>query len=274
MSRWRGNRRYARGRLGGGLTELAALELYLAQNLFSWMRADYRSEASGNVTAFFDKVMTVAQGATAPNARSVDPNHAFAQTTAANQVAAITPSVILGGREAAAFTSIQYYQSTIGITDWPFLHDGTGMQVVPVWASTDTAASTLWWTIQGTQTGAHQYTSGGGLVTQIFNGATATINAVAGSTPTNTGVYNSVQFATSQNPDAIVTMGSSTPVFSGDVTAGVSSGSASNTLGIGARANGSVNSTALISDLMFAKYTSAALLTAQRRYVYLRYGLS
>ena len=50
-------------------TELQRLELYLAQNLFSWMRADYRTEAASKVTAFQDKVLLPSQGGLAGNAR-------------------------------------------------------------------------------------------------------------------------------------------------------------------------------------------------------------
>jgi len=109
------------GAVGGVAYELFLLEQYLARNLFSWMRADYRTEAGGKVTAFQDKVALESEGAVAPNARSVDPNHAFAQASGPNQSPAAAASALFNNQVVITNPSESlFYKSTIASSNWKY----------------------------------------------------------------------------------------------------------------------------------------------------------
>lgn len=79
----------------------------LAQNPFSWLRADYRSESGGKVTAFGDRAR---------------PGHSMSQATSGSQVSSVVTDAGFNGREIARFLAGQSYVSTLPASSWGFLH--------------------------------------------------------------------------------------------------------------------------------------------------------
>ena len=276
--RWRGVRRHVR-ESGSGITELAALELYLARNLFSWMRADYRTEGGGKVTAFQDKVLLPSQGGLAGNARSIDPNHAFAQTTGANQVAAIATSSTWGGKEVASFAGGQMYDSTLAAANWAFENSGLGGSAVFIHRLLSTAAAqilasstnstssngAIWYAVNApTQQLFQVFRNGGGIVFNRAFGATTLL-------PT----YLITTFRTATTPD-FSAYAKAALVDSGDAGNTPDTGSPLFTMRIGAQTGSGVSGFA--GELADAMFLNAEMTSLQRanvaRYALLRYLMS
>lgn len=253
---------------------LAATETYLARNLFSWMRADYRTEAGGKVTQFNDKVQTVAEGAVAPNARSVDPAHAYAQASAPAQVAAITTDATLNA-EGAVFTGAEFYDSTIAASNWTFVHNQSGSTVVQIWVPKAPASAfdVPWSTAQtgAANFGVDLYRDQATPTVLNFRVRGANTNPVVSTGWTlNVATCMRVSVSSAQSPGL--------QIFRNRVSAGTSTMAAPVVVTaeapfrIAASVVTAVNkSTMVLADMLIAKSVSAAMLEALDRYVSLRY---
>lgn len=105
--------------------ELSLLEFYIARNAFSWPRASYVTlvdYGGGNVrvSAVQDNVVDPAVvSGVAPNARSVDPNHAFTQGVQANQALAPVRSTLFNNQSVITTTTAdRAYLSNIASSNW------------------------------------------------------------------------------------------------------------------------------------------------------------
>lgn len=268
-------------RSSAGSSELQALEYYLARNLYSWIRADYRTlvDYGGGdvrVSAFPDKVALESEGAVAPNARSVSPAHALAQGTQALQVGAPAASAAFGGQLTCAFTAAQTYPSTIAAPNWNFCHDGTGSLLRLALAPSAGAGTVIY---VGAGFGANtRYAiyrnSPTSLAWFAGNGANA-VNANGGGSALTQDVASYVEadwLNGGGSPEYSLRRGT-TLLTSGDVATPTTTDT-SGTLALGSYSDGSLKSAFLFSDLMLAKSVSQALVTSVRRYMFIRYGLS
>lgn len=256
--------------------ELAQLESYLRYNLFSWMRADYRTEAGGKVTAFQDKV------ADGVGARAIDPAHAFAQGTSANQVVAVTTSANFAGREAAVFSGVEWYDSTIPAANWKSGHDGVGLSIWATARRVGAGNMTLLATCRfggGAPPGMEIIALAGSdsrlTVKDAASGFPLLANAVlTNGCPVNTTCYVHTRYRTADNPDATVARSGGLSVSTDQLLA-PSSANPEAPMRIGSRPptadlpwNGSV------AEVMFATNADAALRARVERYLLLRYGLA
>lgn len=260
--------------------ELAALEFYLARNLYSWIRADYRTlvDYGGGdirVSAFPDKVALESEGAVAPNARSVDAAHAFAQGTQALQVAATAPSSLFSGREAATFTSAQYYDSTIPVVNWRFLHSGE-FQWWCSFTPTNSGVNVIFATTNSSTTpGQQQYTNAGNAVDEVGRaGANLFQTTITGAGAVNTAQFTGVSFLNGGGSPEFVSRRNGAVVTSGDTAATPAAADSAGTLRIGGQPAGTFLASMVFTDLMTVASSSAALRTAVNRYMLLRYGIS
>lgn len=129
---------------------IEALEDYLAQNLWSWFRADRYAETLGLVTALIDKVDD------GVGARAIDPSHMLSQAIALNQSAHSTATE-LGGKDVIELRSSNsaHYVSTLTAADWALGHDGTGFLVKLVLVPRSTA-NNQWYVSTGVFTASDQ----------------------------------------------------------------------------------------------------------------------
>lgn len=258
-------------------TELEQIEDLLSKQLFSWMRADYRSEAGGKVTAFGEKVKLVSEGALYANARSVDAAHSFAQATAGNQVASIAPSALFNGKDAATFAGGQWYTSTLPLANWRFLHDGSGCEVCMICAPTIAGTHGLFATLT-TNPGVLMYANASGnLVGQVNNAAgalwTSPAMSAASVMPVNSATAIGYAYKEGSTPEgSLYRKGAS--LFGRDTDAAPSSSNPNGSLTIGAQHTGGFPMTGLVCDLLVANRVDATLHAALYRYAALRYGIT
>lgn len=273
------------GTEGGDAGELAALEFYLARVLFSWIRADYRTlvDYGGGdvrVSAFPDKVeLPTAENGIAPNARSVDANHAFSQATQANQAPAPAPNAALLGQLASQFAS-DWYDSTLPAANWKFLHDGSGFESWHIHV-TGAANSTTFATfsLNPVNVGIHASYAASLSPPTVSTGMTigegdGSNSQLLGQRLFTTGTahcFNQI-FATSRTPDMAVFDGA-VSVVSGDA-ASPSSANPLATLRLGASTSGTFPADYAFADLMIANKVDASLRAYAARYRLLRYGLT
>lgn len=256
--------------------ELAALENYLARNLFSWIRADYRAESGGKVTAFWDKVVLESEGAVAPNARSVDPAHAFSQVSGPNQVNAPTLSAAFGNREVVSFTGGGIrYQSTLAAVNWSFWHSGTGSTHWIVWAPTENASTySLLSTHTSASTGGNHYWTPTTTQRSCYSSSTQIAPAAVSRTfALNTATWLRSSYQEGLSPEFSLSE-RATVIASGASSAAPTAGAPGNAMVIGNLNNGSQPAKALYADVLFASKVDVTLDAAVARYFLLRYGLS
>lgn len=255
-----------RPRSHGTFSEIGRLVYYLARNQFSWIRADYRTEAAGKVTQFLDKVALVSEGAVAPNARSIDAAHAMSQITSGLQVAAVTTNSSFNNKEVAAFTGGQRYLSSFS-SQWQFEYDGTGAEHWIV--ASQTTASTgmmLSWGTNGvppemylTASPTFQY--------ELYGGAFAIPNVPVG-TPF---VFNG-RNQEGASPEVYLKTTGNTAV-TGSRT-GSSPPAPTSARVLGATSVGGFAMNARVADIMVANRLDSTLETNVARYIQLRYALS
>lgn len=247
--------------------ELAGIEAYLAQILFSWIRADYRAESGGKVTAFFDKVNA------GVGARAIDTNHALSQGNSAFQPAASAPKAAWNNREVSVFDTARdrWMQSTLANTAWAFLSDGTGAQVwlVCAWADATTSAVAL--TTRTANAGLTLYRGIGTNSATIFqtNGPSVAINNVLNN---NTPCYLSYKYKDGNSPEYVFSV-KSIGIAGGQLTgSAASAGTPENSLilGFNTVANGFPGD---FAEVIIANQVSATLETNVLRYLALRYLL-
>lgn len=261
-----------RGGAGGGGTarELVQLETYLSLNLFSWMRADTRVESGGKVTQFTDRV--VASGGVAPNARSVDPAHAFAQGNSAMQVVAITTNALVNNREVATFNNFPLYDSTIAAANWK-AHDGTGWEIFAAWVpKTTVGTQTLWSTRPATVLAEHgaMLQLSTGIRVAVANGAAHTYETgVVGSLAVDAPTYCSFSYQESASPE--VAFRQKTTTVSSGASAVAPSASDGATMRIGGSTGGVALLNSLLMDCMWVNRVDATLRAKVQRYFALRY---
>lgn len=264
------------GSSSGGIFELATLEDYLAKNLYSWMRADYRTEVGGKVASFIDKVTLV--GNVASNARTIDSSHALTQANPARQVAAVGLSASMNNRETASFVRAtgNYYDSTIA--DWRFLHDGTGGEVwITVLPSADTNLQALYGTRAPAGVGITSARNSGGSQGQVMyvlktGGVFNVASIVPGAAPNNVAKYVDQKLKLSDTPN-YVQRASTTVIDSGSITnSPMDSGINAAPLRLGS--DGGNHADMLWSDLLVTNNPSPTLLTNVQRYMFLRYALA
>lgn len=261
--RRRGRRFSPRGSGGGGAPELEQLEAYLALNLFSWIRADYRTEAGGKVTAFQDKV------ADGIGARAIDANHAFAQASGPSQPALPVVNANMNGRETSAFGGGTIsVRSTIAPANWAFMHKAAGAQVHFIWRPTSDASQVLF----------TDYTGSAGF-DAIRNGTTVEPRALGVftsgiSTPgwtLNVAAYLRVVHASTNTPQRLVTRGS-TVLISGAYPGTPSALDPATPLEIGRLSGASLIGE--WADMLIGNTADPVLDASVRRYAQLRYGLT
>lgn len=261
-------------------TELSRLEYYIARNHFSWLRADARAEAASKVTAFGDKVATVAEGALVANARAVSSSHSFAQANSPNQVAAIATAAAFNNRESAVFAGGQFYQSSIAASNWAFDHSGSGASVWTVFRSTTNGAIRCLWSSDA---------GGSSQGSQLFLTATTsnlrwTLSAtgvnIIDTTDTTGAVVNTATYAEADFLDAGSPQFSryrgTTSVATGSRTGAPVATASSFPMVVGAtgQAVPAFFWTGDIVDILFANQVNATLRTLNQRYLLLRYVLS
>lgn len=252
-----------------GKTELAQLEEYLARNLFSWMRADYRTEAGGKVTAFQDKV------ADGVGARAIDPAHAFSQSTGGLQVNAVTTSALINGREVGTFTAAQRYASTIPAVNWP-IQDGTGWSMLLIFVPKETGLVThsLLSTHTSATTGFNLYYTGASHTPDwgVYNNSGSDLSPApsGGGLVPDVATFLRARYMEGDTPEMLLQSGASA-VISGASTTLPTSGAPQNTLTLGALSNGIQAANFLFADLLVYK---TAPFAAIQRYALLRYGMT
>lgn len=255
-----------RPRSHGAFSEIGRLVYYIARNLFSWIRADYRTEAAGKVTQFNDKVALVSEGAVAPNARSIDSAHAMSQGTSGLQVAAVTIAADFNGKEVATFTGGQRYQSSF-TSQWQYEYDGSGAELWVV--ASQTTASTgmfLSWGTNGvppevymTSTPTFQY--------ELYGGAFAIPKVPAG-TPFVFNGYNKE----GASPEVYLKTTGSTAVTGS--RAGSSPPAPTAARVIGSTSVGGFPMSARAAEIMSANRIDSTLEANVARYILLRYGMA
>lgn len=248
--------------------ELQSLENYLSYNLFSWIRADYRAESGGKVTAFWDKV------ADGIGARAVDPSHALSQGSGALQVASVTASALINNREVGTFTGAQRYVSTIAAANWP-IQDGTGWSVLLLLVPKQAGAVTesLLSTHTATTTGFNLYYAGAGHAPDwgIYNvgGVRVSAAAAGGGLVPDAATYIRGSYAEGASPEILFSQGG-VSVISANSTGAPTAGAPMNTLTLGALISGAQAANFLFADMLV--YKTASLANIQR-YALLRYGV-
>lgn len=271
------------GRAGKpSLTELQRLETYLARNLFSWARPDARVEAGGFVSGLIDRVALVSEGATGPNARSVDPAHTFVQASAPNQCSSPTSPAAWNGKPVLTFAAGagNRYTSNISGASWNFGHNGTGMEAVVVCSMTSlsTLSALLATTDSGILHGFQMYVTATSGVTNagVYRVSSTVVNttpaggAIAVSTPT----YVSLAHATASNPDWAKRVKGAAPV-TGAYVGPAGAGDAQAPLTIGAlNTAGLFPANMQLADVLIMNRDDATLRTAYQRYIFLRYGIA
>lgn len=266
--------------LGGDTAspELLALETYLARNLFSWMRADSRVEAGGKVTHLSDKVALAAEGAVAPNARSVDPGHSFAQASAPQQVSSPAVDPLFSGRETVTFTGAQWYDSTLAATNWKFLHDGTGFEAIVACAPTnDTLVFRALLSARpagGFDVGTNVYFYGTGYSMVVGNGASSLFapgpTTSAGQLTLAPSIF-SASYGASASPQGTIAK-NGTVVASGSAVSAPSAADSASTLRLGNFTTGSGAHEMRLADvLIFKGVPSTTARASAYRYLRLRY---
>lgn len=247
-------------------TELAALELYLAQNLFSWMRP----AVGQSVASFADRV------APGVGARAIDANHAFVQATPANQVAAIAKNALMANREVALFAGSQNYASTLAPASWK-THDGTGWAQWFAYYPTSSALGV--YTGNNGGTGApfmFWYQNGGTTAFDIENDTGSIASDPGhGALVTNTPTYRELTYIEGAAPEYSL-YNKSVLIASGNSASAPTSTVASATMQIGQRGDGSFKLNGAVADVLFAKVNATSIITlraAVQRYLRLRYFL-
>ncbi len=258
------------------------VESYLARNLFSWMRADYYSLASGAATAFIDKVALVAEGAVAPNARSISASHSFMQATGANQVPTPTTLAAANNKEVAAFTGAHWYDSSIPAANWK-IHSGTGWEVWVILVPTATAARILWSTGDdsgiyfGSQVGAYSQIDGNTKVMGAFasNVGTRVVGPASNTSAQLTvGALTTANFYYKHTDTPAWRYGTTaTPISSSGASAATpTTNSPAATFRIGADSGGGLPLNASVADVLISNGSSSTLRTAIAAYLRLRYN--
>jgi len=255
-------------------SELARLEHYNARVLFTWLRPDYRAESGGKITSLGDKVALVAEGAVAPNARSVVPSHMFSQISGTNQTASPSLDASLNNRETAVFTGAQRYSSTLAPADIAFSHDGSPFSVLMVFIPKNAAAAQFYFgnthsdTVRGTYLW-HNAAAAQARVTKT--GGPASPLADAGNIVLNTPTY--LYFAHSAGSPNYEARLKGVAGTSGLYTSTPDAGASLRTWTLGdALAGGSGFGSAMaFADLLIANTRSAVVSAAALRYVARRY---
>ncbi len=261
---------------------IADVESYLARNLFSWMRPDYYAQASGAVTAFIDKVALTAEGAVAPNARSINASHAFMQASGGNQVPIPTTLAAANNKEVAEFSGAHWYDSSIALANWK-IHSGTGWEIWVVLVPTATAARILWSTGDdsgiyfGSQVGAYSQIDGNAKAMGGFasNVGTRVVGPASNTAAAMTvGALTTANFYYRHSDTPAWRYGTTaTPLSSSGASAATpTTNSPAATFRIGADSGGGLPLNASVADVLITNNSNATLRTAIAAYMRLRYN--
>ena len=153
---------------------------------FSRMRADVRTEASGQVTAFQDL------------SRS---GHTY--TATGTKIAAIIGSGTLAGRALAVFTGTQTYASSLAGSSWSFLHQNHAHEIFVVLVSTVTSGyADIISTVPSSQVASYQLFSNattGAITSAVYGAATQYVScsspALADGSPVFLRVHSDLSLA-------------------------------------------------------------------------------
>ncbi len=249
------------------------LEYYQSLYLFSWLRADSRTEALGKVTKYNDKVALVG---VFPNARSIDPNHSFAQSNNALQSSAVVNNPNFSNKETSTFVLTNYYDSTIPSINWAFADDGTGCTIRVVHRRSTLGTNAVWATTAflGGQTGSEGIllAAGSSRLTSQAAGIIAFLLVLAGGAPLSTTGVMTTSYINKVGNDGSVswTGGSNT---TGEPATPPSPVAPSGTMRIGARAGaGLFGYEGDLAEVLFANRVDPVLDAVTARYIFLRYG--
>jgi hypothetical protein len=249
------------------LNELAVLEQWLADNLFCWFRADYRTEVAGKVTLFGDKCNLVGG-----NARAVDTAHALAQVNAALQVPAVVAQAAFNGKEAAVFVD-NVYASTIDKSNFRFLHNGVapGMRAVTLFElPSDPELALMFGTRSGPGAGFNDLLQAGNVTAYWSNAAGTVIGQGDGAYILNQPFYVDSSYSAGDSPQFSHFV-NSTLKASGAISA-PSAGDPDATLTLGRSPSGTYPANMLWADSLIAKTSDIATQAKIRRYIFLRYA--
>lgn len=197
----------------------SARAAFLSLGPYSWIEAG--SATIDGVTGKCGSMPDLVAAGT--GIRAITANHAWTQSTGANQCAAPTPFSALNGRLAMSFAGGQYYTSSSTGAAWKFLHDGTGAESfyafiyrsggttnllqAGVNAATDKGISTYF-----SNTGQYGYIIYNGSGTPAYD-----TGAIAAGLSAGTAYKISLRHATASTPKAEVYRGS-TQIASGSPT--------------------------------------------------------
>jgi hypothetical protein len=249
--------------------EMAAIELYLARNLWAWFRADTYT-GSTNVASLVDRVLLTSEGAIFANARSVNPAHALVHAAARPSLP--TADAALNGRPSSTFAGAQYLDSNIAATNWKFMHDGSDFVDVHTFVPTSLASnSILCATYNAAGIGIHRILLSTGNVTADTYQPVLVATCPAGPIAVGAGTTMEVVSGTAQTPDVTSRVSGGTPA-SVNYTGAVSGSDPGYTFCLGSRGNRDVPLRARWADTMIANRVNDTLLANIRRYRFLRYG--
>lgn len=270
-----------RPRSAGGFAEAVRLAYGLARNLYSWMRADYRTlvDYGGGdirVSAFPDKVALVSEGAVAPNARSVSPAHAFSQGTQALQCLAPSPHGSLNGCLAAKGdrTAGVRYPSTLSAVDWSWTNQdaGTAIYVVHVTPSSFAVGGNQWCVTTISSLGLDFFFTTTSQVQFRVLTAAGTVGRTVSGLATNTPAVARLKHATSLSPDSSLTYTGKT-TNSGDYGTGAPTGNPDTTMYVLGASFGNTYD-GYVADVLFGRDVTPQFDAVVSRYLQLRYGLA
>jgi hypothetical protein len=252
--------------------ELASLELYLAQNLWSWKRSDACAVADGKVTAFYDKVLLASEGALYTNARSVHAGHAWAQSNGPDQVLAPVSSPIFNSKEAIEYDGLtQLYVSTLPASAWSFTADNLDMFLVSSPGSTSSGVLVETFARPGVTNGSSIYRTGSSVQTAVCR-ATGGIAAPASAIP---GALLDVADVIELRVDSGNTPNIQLTYKGTTTTAALAGayGTATQSMVVGNASTGVIPERGREADLLIANRQDATLRTKIKRYILLRYGI-
>jgi hypothetical protein len=256
---------------GGGGGELEALETYLSQNLFSWIRADTFTQSGGKITAFQDKV------ASGVGARAIDASHAYSQSTDAQRWTPSTDAALDDKEVAVSSQLLGPYVSSLAASHWACTEDGSGFESWTVCKFTALATIQALLQTSGTDSsGMNLVHSAGDLYLALFQaGADPLSYTVIGpALATNTAYVVNVRHATASSPQRYGKVTGKTAVSGAYANAPASENPATTMLVGNNAAIPNIGLTGNFAETMITKTLSPTMQANVASYLLLRYGLA
>lgn len=255
-------------------SQRAVIEAQLSTVLYSWIRADTRTESGGKVTQFNDRV------APGTGIRAITAAHALTQAVVGQQAVTPTATATLGNQLAANLVraSAVYYDSNSPASSWRCMHDGTGMEFWLVNQPTSDTGVQVTLATRNAGTGINLIRNAGGVVGQTslynLNGGSFVIQVDVGAAgwANGAGTYRSARYATADTPDYTVTSRAVT-IASGNELSAPAAGDPAIALRLGS--DGANHADMMFADLLIYKGAPSATVRALvARYILSRYGIS